>query len=406
MRLLLIALAVSHLFSRLAFPQDTAVQSPRLLLTTQRLRRLDRDRTRQTVRWVNFENRINTVPDSPERGFELALYYAVTHDEKRGREAVDWALAHECFPRQVALILDWCGELFTAEQKARLTPGCVMQEFGENEKPVSFLASEMLFAKVVRNEDTGAVRAKWKQILNELQQGAFTDSQTLYNTIEYLTIMRSLEHTDLRQDDPKFFSGLPVELLLSLKPNQVQHPDWMTHIAALALVALDPNLEASQFLQGWALEDSQILREGPGVAYELLWADPYLPGVGYANLDPWIYDSNGRLFARSSWNPDSCWIALSSNGVQKENCPPGWENAPSIFGHLTLVPVTSHCIDVPHRKNNNDSVVLWKLAPHQKVFFFSSERKESTAADAAGLWRTPENVEGHVCTSLDKLKRP
>jgi hypothetical protein len=46
-----------------------------LLLTPRLVRRLTRDQTRQTVRWQNFEKRVQTVPDSPERGFELALYY-------------------------------------------------------------------------------------------------------------------------------------------------------------------------------------------------------------------------------------------------------------------------------------------------------------------------------------------
>ena len=40
--------------------------------------------TRKTERWTNFQHRINSAPDSPERGFELALYYAVTHDDQAG----------------------------------------------------------------------------------------------------------------------------------------------------------------------------------------------------------------------------------------------------------------------------------------------------------------------------------
>ena len=149
-----------------------------------------------------------------------------------------------------------------------------------------------------------------------------------------------------------------------------------------------------------------MLREGPGVAYELLWADPYLPGVGYENLDPWNYDSNGRLYARTSWNADACWIAISSAAVQQENCPTGWQNGPTAFGHLTLVPMTGHCTDISHRERNNDSALLWKLLPQQKLFYFSGKQKEFVEADPAGMWRVPENVEGHVCTSLDKLKRP
>ncbi len=168
----------------------------------------------------------------------------------------------------------------------------------------------------------------------------------------------------------------------------------MTHIAALALVALDPNLESSQFLQGWAMEDAQMLRDGPGVAYEFLWADPYLPGVGYANLDPWTYDTNGRLFARRSWNSDACWIGVSSGPLQQENCPPGWQNVANQFGHLTLMPMDSRCTEIPHRKSNNDVIILWKLQPNQKVFYFAGEKKEPVDADSAGMWRLSENVEG------------
>jgi len=407
LRAILIAVSAGLLLSSLAFSQETAVLAPKLLLTTQRLRRLERDHTRQTVRWLNFENRVNTVPDSPERGFELALYYAATHDVKRGREAVDWALAHKCERRQVALVSDWCAGLISADEKQALaTTNCAIAIIGRPPS-ASKLIRDSLFEAIARGNDVSAAAAPgWKQVLTELQDGKFADGQMLYAACEYLTAIRATQHVDLRQDDPQFFLGLPVELLLSLKPGQVQHPDWMTHIAALALIALDPNSESSQFLQGWAIEDRQMLREGAGVAYELLWADPYLPGVGYQNLDPWTYDANGRLFARASWNSDSCWIAISSGAVQQENCPAGWQNVSNPFGHMTLTPMSGRCTEVPRRKNNNDSVVLWRLQPRQKVIYFSQQRKEPVEADAAGMWRLPQNVEGRVCISLDKLKRP
>ena len=92
----------------------------RLLLTPKLLRRLQRDRQRQTVRWQNFEQRVETVPDSPERGFELALYYAITHDQQRGREAVQWAVAHPCERRQLDLALDWVGNEIPQEDQVRL----------------------------------------------------------------------------------------------------------------------------------------------------------------------------------------------------------------------------------------------------------------------------------------------
>ena len=60
---------------------------------------------------------MQTVADSPERGFELALYYAITEEEAKGREAVEWVLAHPCEQRQVALVLDWAGQLISEGQK-------------------------------------------------------------------------------------------------------------------------------------------------------------------------------------------------------------------------------------------------------------------------------------------------
>lgn len=400
LRPFLIAFAAALCLGGPASSQE-AVDTPKLLLTPQRLRRLERDHSRQTVRWTNFENRVNNVADSPERGFELALYYAVTHDEKQGREAVDWALAHKCEQRQVALVLNWCGRLLSEEHKRALSAATCQAA-----APASIAARDALFSAVSRAEDSNQASAPWKGILSDLQTGRFTDPEILYASLEYLLTVRTLTHTDLRQDDPKLFSGLPVEFLLSLKPAQVQHPDWKTHVAALALVALDPNLESSQFLQGWALEDAQMLREGPGVAYEFLWADPYLPGVGYENLDTWTYDSNGRLFARRSWDVDTCWIGISASGLQQQNCPSGWQNVAERFGHLTLIPMSATCVAVPHRKTNADVVILWKLQPHQRLFYYSAEKKEPLESDAAGMSRLPENVEGDVCTSLDKLKRP
>jgi hypothetical protein len=339
-----------------------AQETPSLLLTPQRLRRLQRDRQRQTVRWSNFETRVQSVPDSPERGFELALYYAVTHDQQRGREAVAWALAHPCDRRQFPLILDWCAELLSAEERQKLS-ACPAP-------------------------NTSA-------LLSSLENGAFRDPRILYAACEYLINLRASRRPDPRQDHQQFFSQLPAEFLLSLKPAQIDHPDWMTHIAALALIAVDPNLEGSQYLQSWAIEDRQMLHDGPGVAYEFLWADPYLPGVGYENLDPWVYSHEGRLFARSGWNPDACWIAISNRGVEEENCPSGWRDKPAQFGRMTLIPMTARCQDLPHT-SPNDTVILSRLSPGQSVSYREGKQQLSPHADPAGLLRL-FGAAGKVC---------
>jgi hypothetical protein len=366
----------------------------KLLLNPQRLRRLQRDHERQTARWVNFETRVRSVADSPERGFELALYYAVTHDPKRGREAVDWALAHSCDARQVALVLDWAGDLVSPDQQRSLV-GAVCPA-----KPSDTIAArDALFLKIATGQSPEQFIAGTRtRLLDWLQSGGFTDAAELYAMCEYLSAVRSAEHLDLRRDAAQFFSTLPAELLLSLKPAAVERPDRMTHLAALAMVGLDPNLPGSQFLQGWAMEGRQTIRDGSGVAYEFLWADPYLPGIGYQNLDPWAYDAKGRLFARTNWDSDACWIAVSTTGVQEQNCAPGWRNVTQTFGHLTLIPAIGACEEVP-RLNVNETAILWQLRPRETLIYREKKQRAEAQADPAGMLRVGRYFEGKICRS-------
>ncbi len=367
-------------------------EGPRLLLTPKRLKRLQRDHERKTERWINFENRVNSVPDSPERGFELALYYAVTHDEKRGKEAIQWALAHKCDARQVALILDWCDGLVPHLDRPKLlAPDCPAD--ANHAVPDIQAIRDALFLHIVRGEDPGQPITG-----QQLEQFGLTDPSELYAACEYMEAVRDTEHVDIRRDNPAFFQLLPAQFLLSMKPGELDHPTWQAAAAALALVSLDPNLEGSQFLQGWAMEDRQMIREGPGVAYELLWGDPYLPGVSYRNLDPWSYDPGGRLFARADWDPHACWISISTRGVEEANCPADWRQHTQTFGSMTLMPMAEPCIEVTHLKGRQ-AEIIWRLQPHQTVSYMNEQKKVSGQADPAGMWVLPGYIDGKVCTS-------
>jgi len=354
-----------------------------LLLSAKLIRRLKRDRERQTVRWVHFEERVKNVPDSPERGFELALYAVIAGDEARGKEAVAWAAAHPCERRQRALIQDWVG----------------------NVAPVPCLAAASLrdqaFERIAAGQDTAAISEEVRsKTIPQFRASGITSSEDLYALIELISVLRVADNKDIRNADPLLFRSLPLEFLLSLKPEQVEHPSWMTHVAALALVTVDPNLEASQFLQGWAMEDKQTLHEGPGVGYELLWADPYLPGIAYQNLDPWTYDEEGgRLFARSDWTAGACWIAISKDGVREANCPPGWRDRRVQFGSLTLIPAPVKCLELAHQEMRSN-VVIWQFPPGQAISYGVKKGEKTeliTNADGSGLWHPGNNVEGKVC---------
>src|SRR5277367_5907048 len=94
--------------------------SPRLLLTKQRLRLLQRERSRQSMRWQQLDSLIAGGAPLPEPGLSWALYYQVAGDQAMGKKAVQWALGETTDLRQLALVYDWCGPVMSPEQSGRL----------------------------------------------------------------------------------------------------------------------------------------------------------------------------------------------------------------------------------------------------------------------------------------------
>jgi len=95
-------------------------EHPRLFLNAQRLRLLKRERSRESMRWRQFELLVRAAAQLPEPGFALALYFEVTGDEAIGKRAVDWALGPGADLRQLALVYDWCQPLLTPAQSKTL----------------------------------------------------------------------------------------------------------------------------------------------------------------------------------------------------------------------------------------------------------------------------------------------
>jgi hypothetical protein len=305
----------------------------KLSLTPQRLKRLKRDRDRQTDRWTAFEHRVLSAQDSPERGLELAVYYAVSGDAGKGREAVDWVLAHPCETLPLSLVSEATEDLQTPGQATRI--------------------------KALACPDKDHPLAKF-----------------------------GLDDASIPGD----------EFLLSLRPGQVERPSWQQHVAGLALVNLDPNSRAAQFLQGWAMEDRFTLHDGPGVVYEFLWADPYLPGVSYQNMPPWIYSEAKGVYARADWSADACWLHISDQGRQQEHCPADVFSKPVTFSSLLLLPAEGHCLALPV-EGPGTTTLLSNLRPQTKVSYVNGKEKLKAETDVAGLWRVPVGTSGNVCTA-------
>src|SRR5579872_3228383 len=63
--------------------------APRVLLTKARLRRVQRERERMSMRWEQFDTLIAGGVPMSEPGFAYALYYRASASQAAGRKAVD-----------------------------------------------------------------------------------------------------------------------------------------------------------------------------------------------------------------------------------------------------------------------------------------------------------------------------
>lgn len=367
---------------------------PHLLLTPRRLHRLKLDSQRQVERWVNFEKRVKTVPDSPERGFELALYAQVTGKQDACRQAVEWGLTHKSEYRQTALIADWCRAGISDTDVQHLI---AIPDQAESKEPFE-AARDSLFVQIVRGEASrDSIRQQWVRVLPSMQRDPRVCLPGLYALFEFIDAADKNFRLDLRQDDARLFANLPYVFLLAMRPGQLEQPDWKTRAAGLMMVNVDPNLQASTFVQGWALEDPRMAREGPGVAYEFLWANPYLPGLGYYNMDPWVYDQpSGLLLARKSWDANSCWVQIFHDKADTFQCAPQVLDVAATFGKLTLQPVTDECTEIKPQANR--TTILRGLRPGAAIAWEDHEKKFTGSADQSGLFLLSATASGKACT--------
>jgi len=321
---------------------------PRIILNAQRLRRLRRERERESMRWNQFHLLMAGKAPMPEPGFAGALYYQVSGDVTAGREALNWALGSATDLRQLALVFDWCQDLLTPEQSQALAAKLVrgIQQM-HSDASVAAVRSRLLAAVALSGHVTDVPEKEFEQIVHgwwrdkivpALNSGrlAVTRDDT-YALMEILHVARDNFVIDLREGAPQFFADLPTLQLLSYypatypagendyripaTPHATSEPDLrraaLSRAAELAMVAYDSDAPGSQILQGWLTDDHFLLHGTFGAPYEFLWANPYQPGLSYTQTPLVMHDALfGRLFARSSWDESAAWLGYFSGVMQ------------------------------------------------------------------------------------------
>jgi hypothetical protein len=334
-------------FAQTAGDEDFHVytDSPRLLLTRARLRLLQRERERQSMRWEQFDALIRGGAPMPEPGFALALYSQIARDPSAAKKAIDWALGDTTDLRQLALVFDWCGPMLNPAQAERLAAK-IQQALAVPSSDVRRQSARVLAAIALadRLPDQGEALLKplvlewWRSgIAPRLEKGQpAIPREQIYFLYEMMHALRDNLKIDLRDSAPEYFKDLPTDHLAGHYPASLQTPEneyrvpvyardgnpdvtdaILSRAAELAMVAYDGNALDSQYLQGWLMQDRFLMRGAMGIVYEFLWANPYQPGLSYFQL-PLIFRNSitGHVFARTSWDENATWLGYFDGHLQ------------------------------------------------------------------------------------------
>jgi hypothetical protein len=312
-------------------------EHPRLFLRPARVKRLQRERERKSLRWEQFDTLLRTGAPFPQPGLANALYFNVTGDKAAGRQAVLFALGSKDI-YQVALVYDWCQELLSDAEKKKLEISLAKGLAGTGDSLTA--ARDRLMAALVLESEAGVkkfIDNDWKPRILELKAGRNVIArEEVFPLYDILHAVQDNLQVDLREDYPKYFKELPIVHLMSHYPapfpaaeseyripatKNLKEPDLeqaaLSRVAELQMVAYDSNAPESQVLQGWLMNDRFLMRGMFGIPYEFLWANPYQPGLSYYHV-PLVYHDEifGRLFVRSSWEDDATWAGFFEGQLQ------------------------------------------------------------------------------------------
>jgi hypothetical protein len=320
-------------------------EHPRLFLRPNRLRLLRRERDRKSLRWEQFELLMSGGAPMAEPAFAQALYYRVADDKTSGRKAIAWALnPANNDTRQLALVFDWCQDLLTEPENRALAARlekAAKTSGGSIDAQRARVLSAIALAGHSPAVSVAALKtfmeSSWEPRIAALRAGRLPIPRTeAFPLFEILHAIRDNLNADLREEYPHYFKDFPLEHLLAHYPPPYPAAENEFHIQAakgngepdlkqaalaraaeLEMVAYDANAAESQVLQGWLMNDRFLMRGTFGTPYELLWANPYQPGLSYYHVPLVFHDELfGHLFVRASWEDSADWVGYADGQLQ------------------------------------------------------------------------------------------
>ena len=323
--------------------------SPRLFLRPARLKLLRRERDRQSLRWEQFDTLWNANAPFPELGWAAALRYQIAQEDAAGRSAIAWALSPAATDiRQIALIVDWCGSLLSKPDQTVLLAKLRKATSGPAPKTIAEARDVAMAAIVLSESQPDLAEKTLTAVFDNFWTANFiaairaararVPNPDACAMMELLHVVRDNVNYDLRDTFPLWFRDYPVIHLMAHYPApwpasenefripadreiQKSGPDLskavLSRAAELSMVAFDSNSSETQLLQGFLMNDRFVMRGTYGIPYELMWANPYQPGLSYYHVPLAQHDEiGGQLFVRSTWEDDAAWIGFFEGQLQ------------------------------------------------------------------------------------------
>ncbi len=393
-------------------------EHPRLLLTSQRLRLLKRERERESQRWRQFDLLVSGGVDLPEPGFALALYYIVSEDARAGKRAVEWALSAKADDlRQIALVYDWCQPILTPQQSAALS--AKIRQLSEKRSGDTIAARrDRVFALLATADESGhPEEAPLKDVIEHWWRASFAKALAdgraapslpdLYPLLEMFHAVRDNLKMDLREDALDYFAHLPTYLVAANYPAPYRAPEndfripmysgsgqpdltraALARAAGLSMVAFDTNALENQFLQGWLIQDRYLMMTAFGSPYEFLWANPYQPGLSYYQLPLMFHDAaSGALFVRSGWEEDADWFGLYGGDAELFHDGHPGPVKPSEPLHLADATIIAGRMPLKFEMEAGGTIVVIGLKPRERYLVETDdEEMREVSTDRAGTF--------------------
>ncbi|HVW84940.1 MAG TPA: hypothetical protein VHB50_09675 [Bryobacteraceae bacterium] len=413
-------------------------ESPRLFLRPARLKLLRRERERQSLRWEQFDALWTGNAPFPEPGWTAALRYQIAQDQQAGKRAVAWASGPGSDVRQIAIVSDWCGPLLTGADQTAIFGKLRQAVEGATPKTIGEARNKTLAAIALSESQPDLAESALRDVFEKFWLQTFIGSireaklrvsnSDACAMMELLHAIRDNLNFDGRDVFPAWFKDYPLIHVMAHYPApwpasenefripadreiQKNGPDLtkaaLSRAAELAMVAFDSNSPETQLLQGFLMNDRFVMRGTFGIPYELMWANPYQPGLSYYHVPLALHDEvGGQLFARSTWEDDASWIGFFDGQLQLfakgsvAQVDPHLAHEPMDIDEATVFFAKDATkFRVPKRQTDDalDDVFVVGLQP-RRTYHFEVDREEMVeqTADPGGIVFLPGLPSGAV----------